>query len=118
MRGYYALSRAGAPPTAVDLSIFRFLAAEMNKKRAAPGATSSASSAPSKKRKMDNVQKYYAVKAGATPGVYLTYAECQEQTAGYKGALCGSLLDMPDEHLELGADGDVYSQVVYLEGRC
>jgi len=42
----------------------------------------------SKKRKLDTAQKYYAVKAGFKPGVYLTYAECSEQTAGFKGALC------------------------------
>lgn len=59
----------------------------MNKRRAAAGATP-ASTGSSKKRKMDNVQKFYAVKAGFHPGVYLTYAECQLQTAGFKGAVC------------------------------
>ncbi|OTA53446.1 hypothetical protein K449DRAFT_390285 [Hypoxylon sp. EC38] len=34
------------------------------------------------------VQKYYAVRAGVKPGVYLTWAECQEQTAGFRGASC------------------------------
>lgn len=43
----------------------------------------------SKKRKLDPAaQKYYAVKAGKQPGVYLTWAECQAQTAGFKGAVC------------------------------
>lgn len=55
----------------------------MEKRRRADGTA-----APSKKRKTDNVQKYYAVKAGFNPGVYLTYAECQQQTAGFKGAVC------------------------------
>lgn len=51
--------------------------------------TSSASAKNSRKRKMDpNAQKYYAVRAGVKPGVYLTWAECQEQTAGYRGASC------------------------------
>lgn len=58
----------------------------MNRKRSAPGT--SAASGPSKKRKMDNVQKYYAVQAGFRPGVYLTYDECSRQTAGFKGAVC------------------------------
>ncbi|KAI1506556.1 ribonuclease H [Biscogniauxia marginata] len=41
-----------------------------------------------KKRKADpKAQKFYAVRAGFNPGVYLTYAECQEQTAGFAGAL-------------------------------
>ena len=57
---------------------------EMNNKRAAPGA----SAGSSKKRKVDGQQKFYAVKAGFHPGVYLTYAECQTQTAGFKGAVC------------------------------
>lgn len=57
----------------------------MEKRRRAPAG---GAAAPSKKRKMDNVQKYYAVKAGFNPGVYLTYAECQQQTAGFKGAVC------------------------------
>lgn len=58
----------------------------MDKKRSA--STTSATAGPSKKRKMENVQKYYAVRAGFVPGVYLTYAECQAQTAGFKGAVC------------------------------
>ncbi|KAI1179682.1 hypothetical protein F4777DRAFT_533615, partial [Nemania sp. FL0916] len=56
---------------------------------------STAESAPpattktNKKRKLDaNTQKYYAVRAGNQPGVYLTWAECQEQTAGFRGASC------------------------------
>lgn len=53
---------------------------------AATGSSSSAIS--SKRRKVDGVQKYYAVKAGRQPGVYLTYAECSAQTAGFKGAVC------------------------------
>ena len=30
--------------------------------------------------------KYYAVKAGRTPGVYESWKECQQQTQGYSGA--------------------------------
>ncbi len=32
-------------------------------------------------------RKYYGVKVGKSPGVYKTWAECQEQVIGYKGAL-------------------------------
>lgn len=64
----------------------------MNRKRAAPSsavtASSTASPSASKKRKTDNVQKFYAVQVGFRPGVYTTYAECAQQTAGFKGALC------------------------------
>lgn len=55
-------------------------------KRPAPGGASAAS--PPKKRKTDNVQKFYAVQAGFHPGVYMTYGECSAQTAGFKGAVC------------------------------
>lgn len=57
-----------------------------NNKR--PASTSAAAPSVSKKRKTDNMQKYYAVQAGFVPGVYLTYSECQAQTAGFKGAIC------------------------------
>ncbi|KAH6999795.1 ribonuclease H-like domain-containing protein [Ilyonectria destructans] len=67
----------------------------MNKRRAGAGATP-ASTGSSKKRKVDNVQKFYAVKAGFHPGVYLTYAECQLQTAGFKGAVFKSFTSQED----------------------
>ncbi len=51
-------------------------------------ASSAASPSASKKRKTDNVPKFYAVQVGFRPGVYTTYAECAQQTAGFKGALC------------------------------
>lgn len=44
-----------------------------------------------KKRKLgEDVQKWYAVRAGKTPGVYKTWAECQKMTTGFKGASCKS----------------------------
>ncbi|KAI0011726.1 Caulimovirus viroplasmin-domain-containing protein [Xylariaceae sp. FL0662B] len=59
--------------------------------------TNTASAKTSRKRKMDpNAQKYYAVRAGVSPGVYLTWAECQEQTAGYRGASYKSFLSRED----------------------
>ncbi|KAL6892372.1 hypothetical protein GGI43DRAFT_193649 [Trichoderma evansii] len=57
-----------------------------------PAPSSAATPSSSKKRKMDNAQKYYSVQAGFVPGVYLTYAECQAQTAGFKGAVCNQIL--------------------------
>ena len=46
-------------------------------------------STASKKRKFgDDVMKFYAVRAGKTPGVYMTWPECQENTAGFRGASC------------------------------
>ena len=75
---------------------FRLIAATMpavNKTKAsavgkAPVQKSSSLANP-KKRKMDaGQQKYYAVRCGVTPGVYLTWAECQANTAGFAGANC------------------------------
>jgi hypothetical protein len=33
-------------------------------------------------------QKYYAVRAGVSPGVYRTWEECLAQINGYPGAIC------------------------------
>ncbi|EXF84235.1 hypothetical protein CFIO01_07670 [Colletotrichum fioriniae PJ7] len=42
----------------------------------------------SRKRKADkDLQRYYAVRVGLRPGVYLTWLECQKQTAHQKGAI-------------------------------
>ncbi|CZT07462.1 related to ribonuclease H1 [Rhynchosporium agropyri] len=50
-------------------------------------------SSGSKKRKLgEDVQKFYAVKAGRTPGVYLSWKECQERTSGYAGAIYKSFV--------------------------
>jgi hypothetical protein len=56
--------------------------------------TPATTAAAGRKRKLDdkNVQKFYAVRAGARPGIYLTWHECQAQIAGFKGAQCESLL--------------------------
>ncbi|KAK4112995.1 ribonuclease H-like protein [Canariomyces notabilis] len=49
---------------------------------------------PSKKRKMDTAeQKYYAVRAGHKPGVYTSWAICQQQISGFKGAAFKYLAD-------------------------
>ncbi len=46
----------------------------------------------SRKRKLGDDSpkeiKYYAVRAGKTPGVYMSWAECQENITGFKGASC------------------------------
>jgi ribonuclease HI len=48
------------------------------------------SSSASKKRKFGDVAptKYYAVRAGHKPGVYMTWPECQANITGFKGAAC------------------------------
>ncbi|KAJ4320066.1 hypothetical protein N0V84_006051 [Fusarium piperis] len=68
----------------------------MNKKRSAPTAAGASAGSSSKKRKTDGVQKYYAVRAGFKPGVYLTYPECQQQTSGFRGAVFKSFVSKQD----------------------
>ncbi|KAG6038100.1 hypothetical protein E4U41_004550 [Claviceps citrina] len=63
-------------------------------KRSSSGRSPAAT--PPKKRKTDNGPKYYAVQAGFRPGVYLTYAECSAQTAGFKGAVFKSFTSRSD----------------------
>ncbi|OAA70599.1 Ribonuclease H-like protein [Cordyceps fumosorosea ARSEF 2679] len=91
--GTTTASRRHPPPLTFPPSM-------MNRKRAAPTSTlaapSAASPAASKKRKTDNVQKFYAVQVGFRPGVYTTYAECAQQTAGFKGALFRSFISRSD----------------------
>jgi hypothetical protein len=38
------------------------------------------------KRKREQA-KFYAVRQGHTPGIYYSWADCQEQMKGYKGAV-------------------------------
>ena len=37
--------------------------------------------------------KYYAVRAGRAPGIYESWTDCKEQTAGYPGAIFKSFTD-------------------------
>lgn len=94
-RQYYELSpnspvsASAFPGSSGDLSDTTTTPEAMpSNKNKRPAPSSAATPSASKKKKMENVQKYYAVQAGFVPGVYLTYAECQAQTAGFKGAIC------------------------------
>ncbi|KAL2143062.1 hypothetical protein VTI28DRAFT_402 [Corynascus sepedonium] len=63
-------------------------------RKVAPAATAQP---PSRKRKLDATeQKYYAVRAGFKPGVYTSWAICQQQITGFKGAQFKSFLDYED----------------------
>ncbi|KAK4133852.1 hypothetical protein BT67DRAFT_32547 [Trichocladium antarcticum] len=63
-------------------------------RNAAPASTAEPSS---RKRKMDATeQKYYAVRAGHKPGIYTSWAICQQQISGFKGALFKSFLSYED----------------------
>lgn len=57
-------------------------------------------------------KKYYAVKAGRKPGIYLTWDDCKAMTNGYPGAIFKSFTDRQEaqaflggaEHKELSAE--------------
>jgi ribonuclease HI len=50
-------------------------------------ASTSSSTAP-QKRKGSLQIKFYAVKAGHNPGVYLSWKECEQNISGFRGAAC------------------------------
>ncbi|KAL1839989.1 hypothetical protein VTJ49DRAFT_952 [Mycothermus thermophilus] len=71
------------------------------KKRGAPGTAGPEGGSASKKRKMDSTLsssggKYYAVRVGAKPGIYTTWATCKQQIDGYKGAQYKSFVNYED----------------------
>lgn len=51
---------------------------------------------PAPKRKMEPETKYYAVRAGYKPGVYTSWALCQQQITGFKGAQFKSFTSYED----------------------
>lgn len=46
--------------------------------------------------------KYYAVKAGKTPGIYMTWDECREMTHGYPGAIYKSFKTLEEARQFMG----------------
>ncbi len=50
-------------------------------------APASSSTVP-QKRKGSSQVKFYAVRAGHNPGVYLSWKECEQNISGFKGAAC------------------------------
>lgn len=51
-------------------------------------------------------KKFYAVKAGRTPGVYETWAECQKQTGGFSGAVFKSFATRQEAEAFIAQNGD------------
>ncbi len=47
-------------------------------------------------------QKYYAVKRGRTPGIYMTWAECENMVRGYNGAVYKSFGTLEEAKEYLG----------------
>ncbi len=52
--------------------------------------------------------KYYAVKNGRKPGIYMSWAECQAQVTGFSGATFKSFKTLPEAE-EFMAGGDNFS---------
>jgi ribonuclease HI len=50
-------------------------------------ALASSSTVPQKRKSSPQV-KFYAVRAGHTPGVYLSWKECEQNISGFRGAAC------------------------------
>lgn len=75
-------------------------------------------------------QKYYAVKVGKVPGIYLSWADCKKQVDGYKGAKYKSFLtakeaadfinDVKDSDVKRDANDrpitDKETAVAYVDG--
>ncbi|MCI5622425.1 MULTISPECIES: ribonuclease H1 domain-containing protein [Anaerostipes] len=67
-------------------------------------------------------KKYYAVKAGRTPGIYETWDECKAQTSGFKGARYKSFKTLDearefmniDSHKQMIIDDDTL--IAYVDG--
>lgn len=52
-------------------------------------------------------KKYYAVRVGKTPGIYLTWDDCKAMVHGYPGAVYKSFTSLQDAEAFLGADFQV-----------
>jgi hypothetical protein len=62
-----------------------------NLSQAGSQALASSSTVP-QKRKSSHQVKFYAVKAGHNPGVYLSWKECEQNISGFRGAACEYIL--------------------------
>lgn len=72
-------------------------------------------------------QKYYAVRVGRTPGIYLSWKECQAQIAGFSGAIYKSFLTKEEAErffhgieMDMGQDEEIFTNeevaVAYVDG--
>lgn len=62
--------------------------------------------------------KFYAVKKGARPGVYLSWPECQEQTKGFSGAVFKSFSTRAEAEafIQVAPVEEKYDRTVYTDG--
>lgn len=59
-----------------------------SKKDEAAMAASPTAKTTYKRKRKPGEERFYAVRAGRVPGVYLTWAECQAMTTNFAGASC------------------------------
>lgn len=59
--------------------------------------------------------KYYAVKVGKTPGIYLSWEECKSQVDGFKGAVYKSFKTIHEAQLFLENNPDCSKQLSLFE---
>lgn len=69
----------------------------------------------------EQITKYYAVKAGREPGVYLSWGECKDQIHGYPGAVFKSFLTEEEafdylEELPVSDPVDESLPYAYIDG--
>lgn len=68
--------------------------------------------------------KYYSVRVGKEPGIYLSWKECQEQTRGVSGAIFKSFLTETEAQMFLNKTKDTEEEeaknvpAVYFDGGC
>lgn len=65
-------------------------------------------------------KKYYAVKNGRMPGIYTSWADCQKQILGYKGALFKGFISKEEAEAYLKGEENQASMmegvVIYVDG--
>lgn len=55
-------------------------------------------------------KKFYAVKKGLTPGIYMSWADCQAQINGYSGAIFKGFATMEEAKAFIGGEPEVFAQ--------
>ena len=61
-------------------------------------------------------KKYYAVKKGKTPGIYLTWDDCKAQTEGYSGAIYKSFQTIEEAENFVGRTTSADGGIVEISG--
>lgn len=68
------------------------------------------------------MSKYYAVRVGKVPGIYRSWADCQKQVIGYKGAIYKSFttefeaLSFLGKSVSPPSEPTIFKQALYVDG--